>query len=46
MSPPSAAAPTIKDACKCHLCGFLVLLDRGFANAWQILDEFFGWFAR
>ena len=19
---------------------------RGFANAWQILDEFFGWFAR
>ena len=35
-----------QDACKCHLCGFLVLLDGGFANAWQILHELFGWFAR
>jgi hypothetical protein len=31
---------------KCHLRRFLMLLDGGFPNAWQILHKLFGWFAR
>jgi hypothetical protein len=30
---------------ECHLRGFLMLLDGGFANAWQILHKLFGRFA-
>ena len=38
--------PDNQDARKCDLRGFLVLLDDVFANAWQILHQLFGWFAR
>ena len=35
-----------KNAHKCDLCGFFVLLDGGFVNARQILYELFCWLGR
>ena len=35
-----------KNAHKCDLCGFLVLLHGGFVNARQILYELFCWLSR
>ena len=46
MSPPSAAAPTIKTPANATCAASSCCSIEDFANAWQILDEFFGWFAR